>query len=464
MKKRFAPTLVAFVTLALLLVYANYYETDEILAPGTQKPLPVLNFKTDDIRSISWKTGDHLELKIVYADGFCKITVPAEFRCDASEADGLLKHFVELKSELIVAENATDTASFGIDADAPVVVIETATETTELKLGMKSAVGNSYYLVKSGDPRVFMVPAYIKGSFSRTLEDIRDRQLFTEDFGQVAAITLESQDGKIELRQNESLSDWRIESPVSLPADGVVIAELLQNLRNIRISRFVEDQPETIEIYGLNRPSLKIQVIAGESREFEFEAGEMSGVETFVRASGSQAVHAVQTSIINDLRLRLTDLREKFLQIPALADITEMTVTDATGSITIEKKDTGWMVGVQKIEDNIIKDFINSLGRSRVNSFENAEKLEDYGLNDREKCRSIELRTDSEKINVWLGMRKGASLSLLVKNELVDISAELDDAFVAFMRRLRRSPEEVKVLVAEPSLEEDALQSEELHE
>jgi len=34
---------------------------------------------------------------------------------------------------------------------------------------------------------------------------------------------------------------------------------------------------------------------------------------------------------------------------------------------------------------------------------------------------------------------------------LIDISAELDDAFVAFMRKLRRSPEEVKVIVAEPS-------------
>jgi len=450
-KKRFAPTLAAFVILMLLLVYANYYETDEILAPGAQKPLSILNCSAGEITSIAWKTGEDIGLKVEYADGKSRITVPAEFRSDKNEADGIARHFAELKSELVVVENATDTAAFGIDANAPAVMIETASGVSELKLGSKSQIGNSYYLQKKGDARIFMVPGYISGSFARALEDLRDRQLFIEDFGQVSSITIESQDGKIELRQSASLSDWQIESPVKLPADGVVVAELLQNLQNIRVSRFVEDHPENTDIYGFASPSLKIRLVAAENREFGFEAGEMTGVETFVRIADDKAVHAAQNSMVNSLRLRLTDLREKFLHIPALSELTEMTVTDATGSITIEKKDTGWMVGIQKINDADVKNFVNSLVRSRVNSFAPAENLEAYGLHDKDKCRNIELRTNAEKINIWLGMRKGASQSLLMKGELIDISAELDDAFVAFMRKLRRSPEEVKVIVAEPS-------------
>ena len=55
MMKRFRPTIVAFLVLVILLVYANYYETEEILLPGMQKPMPVLNFSADKIDLFLWQ-------------------------------------------------------------------------------------------------------------------------------------------------------------------------------------------------------------------------------------------------------------------------------------------------------------------------------------------------------------------------------------------------------------------------
>ncbi len=443
-KKRFLPTLIAFLVLAILLVYANYYEIDEILPPGVQKPLSILNCSSSDIVALNWRPGSEDELKVVFNASGSRIIAPGEFRTDGSEAEGLLKHFSELRAELVIAENATDTTVYGIDADSPVVTVETSTQSTQLSLGSKTQVGGSFYLVKKGDSRVFMVPGYISGSFAKTLDDLRDRQFFNEDFGQVVTIKLIADGKVIELKQSESLTEWRIEAPVSLPADGVAVAQMLQNLRNLRVSRFVEDHPTDADGYGFKSPNLKIVATNKDGREFFAEIGEMSGVDTYVRTGGSEAIHAAKTSSINDLRLNLNDLREKHLAVPLMEDATEVTVADASGAITLEKKENGWMVGVEKIAEADVRDFFNSLGRSRVNSFQPQENLDEYGLKDREKCRTVELKGKTAKLMLWLGNRKGASLSLLTENELVDISAELDDAFITFMGRLRRPPEDVK--------------------
>ncbi|MDD3148600.1 MAG: DUF4340 domain-containing protein, partial [Candidatus Riflebacteria bacterium] len=247
MKKRFMPTLIAFIVLAFLLVYANYYETDEILPPGVQKPLSILNCSASDIRSITWKKPGEADLKVVFTASESKIVSPAEFRTDDNEAQGLLKHFSELKSELVIAENATDTTAYGINENSPVVVIETSSQTSHLTLGFKTEVGGSYYLKNQADPRVFMVPGYISGSFARRLEDLRDRRFFVDDFGQVVEISMSINGQPLHLKQSESMTEWRIESPVSLPADGVAVAQLLQNMLNLRVSRFVEDRSEDPE-------------------------------------------------------------------------------------------------------------------------------------------------------------------------------------------------------------------------
>lgn len=447
-KKRFLPTLGAFIVLALLLVYANYFETEEKLPPGVQKPVPILGCSDKDIVALTWKNGNEAELKVKYGKEGSRIISPADYPTDQGEAEGLLKHFSELKSELIIAENATDTTPYGIDASSPVVLVETATQTAQLTLGSKTEVGGSYYLVRQGDPRVFMVPGYIKGSFAKSLADLRDKRLFSEEFGQVNRLVIEDADGRVELRQNESLSGWEIVAPASYPADGVAVAQLLENLRNLKVSRFVEDKPEDAVGYGFAPYRAKILVANRDNREFAIETGEMSGVDSYVRVSGSVAVHAVLTSELHGVLVDLNGLREKHLDVPTLESLKEIRVADASGSLTLECKENGWMLGAQKIADSDVKDFVNSLGRTRVNSFAKPENLEEYGLKDSEKARSIELVSDRDNLKILVGTRKGASLSLLMHDELIDINAEADEAFNQFMHRLRRSPEDVKNVVS----------------
>ena len=136
--------------------------------------MDILDFYDSDIKYISFGKGGNYNIKIELASPSAKILAPTPYKCDNAEAYGIARHFAELKSEYLFNDNATDTTLFGITADSPCVKIETATKTVELTLGSKVPVSSSLYLKKKDDPSIYIVPSHIKGSFEKTLEDLRD--------------------------------------------------------------------------------------------------------------------------------------------------------------------------------------------------------------------------------------------------------------------------------------------------
>ena len=438
MIKRLIPTAVAFLSLLLLLVYANYYETSDILPPGAQKPEPILGCSASEITSITWKRADDESIKLVIASESSKLVLPGELASDKSEADGLVRHFAELRYEMVVAENATDTAGYGIDSDSPTVIIEAGNRSWELYLGSKIEIGGSVYLAKKDDPRVFMVPGYIRGGFAKTLDDLRDRRWFAEGFGQINRISIVTPESAVELRLGESFSEWFIDQPASYSADGVAVAEFVERLRNLRISRFVDDNPAETDDYGFAAPGLVITLGNSEGRVFALETGEISGSESYARRPGTTPIHASLNSDLNELKRNANDLREKYLAMPRHDSISELTITDASASITIERKQEKWLIGDLVVADADIKSFLSALGQSRIFSFGKLEKLEEHGLHVKEKCRLIDIKDPEQPLTLWLGVKQGMNLSVMNRKEIMLISAEVDDALKLFMHRINQ--------------------------
>lgn len=167
MKKRFMPTVVAFIILVILVIYANYFETEEILLPGAQKPVQIVDLSQDAVQSITWLGNEDKNLKLIFEkDKAPMIAAPSSYRADKSEAEGVLRHFVELKSEMVVSENSADFEQYGINASSTKVIISGVKGDIELSIGSKSEVGGSYYLTKKGENKVYLVAGYIKGTFA----------------------------------------------------------------------------------------------------------------------------------------------------------------------------------------------------------------------------------------------------------------------------------------------------------
>ena len=90
MKKRFIPTLIALIILVVLAVYSNYYEVDDVLAPGEVKSVSILGFNANDIKSVSFGKNGKFDLKVELDNSDSKIVLPQAYKSDNAEVYGIV--------------------------------------------------------------------------------------------------------------------------------------------------------------------------------------------------------------------------------------------------------------------------------------------------------------------------------------------------------------------------------------
>ncbi len=440
MKKRFIPTLIALIIFVILAVYSNKYEVEEILEPGEVKPVDLVGCNENDIIAVSFGKGGKFDLKYELSSDTSKIVVPAEYPCDNAEAFGIARHFAELKSEYLFTDNATDTNVFGINANSPSVKIETTTSVVELTLGNKIPVGTSFYLKKTNDPAIYIVPAHIKGSFEKSLNDLRNRALYFEDFGTCNEIKYSWGSETFSLVFDNKNANWVIvDSEYS--SDNVQIANLINNMRNLRISKF-EDGDISDEKYELNNPDLEISIKNDSGKTYQLKAGALQGTDVYV-SSDNKTVQRANHLKVDELRLTFSDIRDKFLSTLPFNDITEIEATDATGTIKIVKKDKDWLNGEINIKESVVKDIILALTRAKVTEYLPKEDLDNVGLNNLEKCSKLILKTKDNNQTFWFGNVEGIYLFIMDDKELIQIESSLDKAFKKFTNNIRNAKIEI---------------------
>lgn len=438
MKKRFKPTLIAFIVLVILMVYANYFETDEILLPGAQRPEQIVSVSRDEVESITWKNISDEGLKLEYLEGGkAKLVAPTEYPADAEEAEAVLRHLMDLKSEMVIAENMDGAVDYGIDEKTSMAIsLKTKKETVELLLGSQSEVGSSYYLSKVGDPRIFLVPGFVRSSFDKDLNGLREKRIYPDGLGEVVEVKYQDGNGLTELYKNLQ-GAWEIAKPISYGADGTVVDAMLAKLAGLRVERFIEDVPEDLEIYGLDAATITIEGENKDGKRFKLEMGSMTGTDTYCRIDEG-SVHGLNSLEVGMLKNSLNDFRAKFVELPALAEVTEVSFRDASGTMRLARAGENWVYDGAKVENDLVKEFFNAVNRAGVKRFDTMADLEKRGLDERqEKARRFEITAKDVTESWYLGAIEGINMWISNDNETIEIERAVDSAFNRVVTHLR---------------------------
>ncbi len=437
MKKRFIPTLIALIILVVLAVYSNYYEVDDVLAPGEVKSVSILGFNANDIKSVSFGKNGKFDLKVELDNSDSKIVLPQAYKSDNAEVYGIVRHFSELKSDFMFPNNATDTKIYGLTTESPSIKFETSSQTVELTLGNKVEVGNSLYLAKKGDSNIYVVSDNVKGLFDKSLTDLRDRALYYKNFDKCNEIEYTCGEHHFKLVLDGVNSEWLV-ADTKYSCDHIEVVNIINNMRNLRISKFLDDTNLSDEKYGLTSPYLHIIIKTENSEVYELKAGSLQGSDTYVSVDG-KTVQMANTMKVNELKLTLNDVRDKFLEVYPFKELTEIELKDATGTIKLSFADNKWKMGEINIPESDVKEFINTLARSKVNEYLPKEKLDQYGLGTLESCSKITLKSNNKEKIYWLGESNGALLFMTDNEDLININAQLLDGFKKFIHTLRNA-------------------------
>ena len=434
-KKQLLPTFIAFILLIILALYANYYETDDILMPGTTAPEKLVNAEFDQIRSVEFLSGESKGLKMIKEKGkTARISSPNDYLADPALSGTILTSLENLESAFLVATDTSNADMFGLNASSTVISVVTDNETAELTIGDKMPVANAYYMIKKGINKIYAVTGRIKDVFDVKLNDLRDKHFFEDQLSGIISLDYKNNDLNVSMSSLDG-NKWYINAPVKYNANSSKIISLISNMQTLKIIRFIEDKANDLSIYGLDKPTLEIKIKNNKGKERIIKAGYNQGEEVYICANDN-TVHAVSKSDVESIRLSLYDLRDNHLEIPLIENIKELSVCDASGTIKLVANNDKWKTGEDFVDAEKIKSFIKYLSELKIEKYEDLIELDKKGFDNYDKCAYIEIKSGELSNKYYLGNTLTYTW-LSNEKETIQVSTSINDKFKEFINSIR---------------------------
>lgn len=203
-----------------------------------------------------------------------EIIFPIIADADRFEVNPIASRFSSIEIERLINDQG-DFAPYGLEKPRYTVELKTKDgETFVIHIGDKSQVGYSVYARKGDDKRVFLVSAALEAVINKSLDEFRERKPMDFIVSDVKSFYITKYQGGKEQRyiferNEEDVNEWRILFPDTttfVPADDSKVRDILYKISGIRIKEFVSDATQPANLYGLENPDMRIDVITKEDK------------------------------------------------------------------------------------------------------------------------------------------------------------------------------------------------------
>ena len=160
--KRWKSTLIALGLFAALLAYVLLVEAKREPPTEDAAPtrVPILEIDADDLQAIEIHDGER-SLRMEQGEDGWRITAPDEAAADESALALPLADLTRLEASMVVADEVTDPATYGLGEGALTLIVETRSGGAErITVGRKTPDETALYVQHEGDPRLYIVYAY----------------------------------------------------------------------------------------------------------------------------------------------------------------------------------------------------------------------------------------------------------------------------------------------------------------
>jgi hypothetical protein len=268
---------------------------------------------------------------------------PASVTLDPSNVDDLAALFTSLSADRVIDEKPADLSQFGLKPPRATGIGTFSDGSAHtLYLGDKSPTGSSYYAQVKGDPRVFTIFSYNGEHFHWTVADLRSKTITPAiNYDEVTYVKLVQADGTV-IEAKEKTPDevksyqlgfgkYILTRPFAYPRglDGEKQDSLIKGAQGIAIASFAEDEPRSLEKYGLARPLGEV-LVRDKTNTVDFlVGGRKDATESYFMVKGQPTVYTTATSNLSFMSPKPFDLVDKFIFIPNIEDVDRMEITTA---------------------------------------------------------------------------------------------------------------------------------------
>ena len=206
---------------------------------------------------------------------------------------------------------------------------------------------------------------------------------------------------------------WYLTEPLAVRGDDQKYRELTRHIAELRHTRVVEEQPSTLEPFGLTTPRLEIEVtLKDQSTPLSLRLGgtNPTGGSYYAQVAGRPAVYLVSGMTKDVLDASLHALRDKTVLVFTPAEVQEVHLTRGTEPPVMLQRQEGdaWRLTAPvsaKADDQQVRALLQRLRDVKVQAFiaEDAADLASYGLQPPAWHVSLGVGQDHAPLTLMLG-------------------------------------------------------------
>jgi hypothetical protein len=306
---------------AALGAYIYFVEMKREPAGTAEKKAKIFTVDTSKLEDLEVKaaSGETSSLKKV-GDKWTMASAPG-VDVDQSEVGSILSTIESLEIQRTLEENPTSVAQYGLEPARLSVAFRAADENGQHKLllGKKTPTGGDLYARVEGQPKVFLVSAYLEESLSKTPFNFRDKAALKIDRVGVDAVTLEQQ-GSPALVLGRRNALWRLSKPLDAAADftavDTVVGRIAQaKMKSIEPAPADGKEPSAADLkkYGLDKPAASATLGVGSTRAVLALGSKKDDTSVYARDMSRPLIFTIDATILDDLKKKPADLRKKEL-------------------------------------------------------------------------------------------------------------------------------------------------------
>ena len=345
---RWQTTLAAAILLAL--VGGFYYVYDVRMAPDREKAEArkgrVFSVETTDVTALELRRTDDTVKAAREGEGW-QLLEPIKAKGERGPLEETLTTVITAKIDREIAATPANLADFGLDK--PVAEVDLGLKDGKrlgLLLGAKNPTGVWVYAKERDKPNVFVLGESVLRDATRPVADFRDKTVLAFSRADVTGLDIVTSGETITVEPDGQ--KWKMTAPAPRPADGDIVADVLEKVGAARVKEFVAEGPPSLAQYGLDQP-LKLVVHVGKEKDRASKTLLIGRTDTekkgtYAMREGERSVLLIPEDVAKAIPKNTATLRDPTVVTFNREKVQRYDLESPKGTVTVTREKDGWKI------------------------------------------------------------------------------------------------------------------------
>lgn len=268
-------------------------------------------------RIVIHRQGEEIELEKISGSDWLFKTV--DRLANNSTISTLLSRLQNNRAKAFVDEEGTELRKYGLQNPAYQIDLFLGQDKGKRSLIISRKIDGKYYAKDDSRKPIFEIDSTLVKDVKRPRSDFRDKTLAKFDQNSIEKIVIQYGDTLLTCVK-DTADQWRLDEPGQPKLKNGNLRSFLSNLRNTTVDEFVVDGQFNPGRYGLDKPSLAIELYQGGAKVVEVKFGTEKDNRVYATTDQYPSVYLLPRAQYTRLKLE----QEEILEEPVASGDTTM--------------------------------------------------------------------------------------------------------------------------------------------